>query len=131
MTDADRRIVAGVLRREGRVLICQRAEGVRHAGRWEFPGGKVEAGESEAEALARELREELGIEAAAGALLLRVRHDYGEGELEIAFYEAAIEAGEPENRVFAAIAWERPEALAGYAFLDADRPLLRRLAAGW
>jgi mutator protein MutT len=123
------RIVAGVLRRGGRVLICQRAGG-RHAGRWEFPGGKVEAGESEPAALARELREELGIEAEAGALLLRLHHDYGEGELELAFYEAALRAGEPENRVFAAIAWERVEALAGYAFLEADAPLLRQLAAG-
>ncbi len=120
-------IVAGVLRRGGRVLICQRAGG-RHAGQWEFPGGKVEAGESEPAALARELREELGIEAEVRGLLLRLRHNYGDGELDLAFYEADIVAGEPENRVFAAIAWERADALAAYPFLEADRPLLRRLA---
>jgi 8-oxo-dGTP diphosphatase len=122
-------IVAGVLRQGGRVLICQRARG-RHAGRWEFPGGKVEAGESEAAALERELREELGVEAETGALLLRLRHDYGDGEFELAFYEARLRAGEPENRVFSAIAWERVEGLGAYAFLEADRPLLRLLAAG-
>jgi mutator protein MutT len=122
------RIVAGVVRRGERVLIGQRATG-RHAGRWEFPGGKVEAGESERAALERELREELGVEAEAGALLMRLRHDYGEGEFELAFFEARVRTGEPENRVYRQLAWERVEALAAYPFLEADRPLLRQLAA--
>jgi 8-oxo-dGTP diphosphatase len=124
-----KRIVAGVLRREGRVLICQRARGGVQALQWEFPGGKVEAGEEERAALARELREELGIEAKAGRLLARVRHRYAEtGELELAFYEIAAFEGEPENRVFEAIAWEKPDQLATYDFLAADRPLLEQVA---
>jgi len=122
------RVVAGILRREGRILICQRARGRRHALQWEFPGGKVEAGEDERAALARELREELGIEAGIGRLVMRLRHRYGEGdEVEIAFFEVAS-AQPPENRDFEAMAWVAPAALGRYDFLAADRPLLERLA---
>ncbi|HUX68477.1 MAG TPA: (deoxy)nucleoside triphosphate pyrophosphohydrolase [Terriglobales bacterium] len=123
-----RRIVAGILRRGAQVLICQRRRGGVQGGQWEFPGGKLEPGEEEGAALARELREELGIEAEVGRLRARVRHRYAEtGELELAFYEIAAFAGEPQNRVFEAIAWVEPAAFESYDFLAADRPVLELL----
>lgn len=129
-----KRIVAGVLRRGARVLICQRARGGVQELRWEFPGGKLEAGEEERAALARELREELGIAAQVGPLIARVRHAYAEtGELEIAFFEVPAFAGEPRNLAFEKIVWELPQHLETYDFLAADRPvleLLRDAAAG-
>lgn len=124
-------VVAGILRREGRVLICQRGAG-RFAGMWEFPGGKCEAGESEKEALVRELREELGIESEVGRLFARVRHSYPEsGEIEIAFYEIAAFQGEPREiaapPLFAALVWADTSQLESYDFLPADLPILDRL----
>lgn len=123
------RVVAAILRRDGKILICQRAAAGRHGLRWEFPGGKVEAGESEPEALARELDEELGLQIAPehiGPLVARLQHRYADCAVELAFYEVAATA-EPENRVFACIRWEAPQALAAYDFLEADLPLLPRL----
>jgi mutator protein MutT len=124
-------VVAGILRRQGRILICQRGAG-RFAGLWEFPGGKCEAGESEPQALVRELGEELGIESEVGRLLARVRHRYPEsGEIEIAFYEIARFAGEPRDiavpPLFAAMEWADAAQLAGYDFLPADIAILDRL----
>lgn len=129
MTRPGQRIVAGVLRRRERVLICQRGRGAVQALRWEFPGGKVEADEEERPALARELREELGIEAKVGALIARVRHTYEEtGELELAFYEVPAFEGELRNLVFEKIVWELPAHFDTYDFLPADRPILELLA---
>ena len=123
-----KQVVAGILRRGEAILICQRRRGGAQGGQWEFPGGKLEPGEEERTALVRELREELGIEAEVGRLLARVRHRYAEtGELELAFYEVAAFAGEPENRVFEAIAWVAAAEFGRYDFLAADRPLLELL----
>lgn len=124
------RIVAAVLRRDHRILICQRAHSAAMPLRWEFPGGKVEAGETERDALRRELREELALEAHPGQLLARIRHTYPEtGPLELAFFEVLDFDGEPVNRVFEQIAWESPSRFPTYDFLPADRPLLALLAA--
>ncbi|HEY8057041.1 MAG TPA: (deoxy)nucleoside triphosphate pyrophosphohydrolase, partial [Terriglobales bacterium] len=121
-------VVAAILRRGATILICQRGAG-RFAGKWEFPGGKCEPGESEPEALRRELREELGIETEVGSLFARVRHRYaGSGEVEIAFYEIAAFLGEPREistpPLFAAMEWADPARLPTYDFLAADLPLL-------
>ncbi|MGH9483305.1 MAG: (deoxy)nucleoside triphosphate pyrophosphohydrolase [Terriglobales bacterium] len=122
-------VVAGIVRRQGTILICQRRREAAHALEWEFPGGKLEPGETEPAGLARELREELGIAAEVGKLAARLRHRYPGGEeLELAFYEVPSFAGAPQNRVFEAIAWVRPSELGRYPFLAADRPLLARLA---
>jgi len=122
------RVVAGILRREQRILICQRARGRKHAMKWEFPGGKLEAGEEEPAALARELREELGIVAKIGGARARVRHRYGEGdEVEVVFFEVGEWEGTPETREFEALAWVAPAELGGYDFLAADRPVLELL----
>src|SRR5580700_8667605 len=99
-------VVAAVIERDGRVLICQRKRG-RHALKWEFPGGKVEAGESSQEALARELREELAIEARIGAEVHRHDVRYGNGPMiHLLFYSVTDFSGEPVNLQFAQIVWE-------------------------
>lgn len=127
-----RQIVAGLLcDAEGRFLIGQRARHKSHGLQWEFPGGKVERGEGEEQALARELREELDIAAEIGPLAARVRHRYNGGPtLEIAFYWVVAYSGKIANRVFEAIAWAPPGEMATYDFLAADRSLIEQLARG-
>jgi len=123
-----KRIVAGILRRDGQILICQRSRTQVQALRWEFPGGKMEAGESESAALVRELREELGVEAQVGELIKRVNYRYSEtGWLDLAFYAVAAFVGEPVNRVFEQVRWVRPAEMADFDFLEADRPILSLL----
>jgi len=98
---------------------------------WEFPGGKIEAGESPEQALARELREELGIEATIGPLITRIRHNYRHGgAVDLQFFAVRDYSGELENRIFAQLRWARLEDLPEYDFLPADRGLIRDLASG-
>jgi 8-oxo-dGTP diphosphatase len=127
------RVAAGILHREGRVLICQRRSGGPHALKWEFPGGKLKEGESAESALCRELREELSVAVLPARLrnLDTIRHRYPEGpEVEIRFFQVAAFSGEPVNLSFERIAWVASGDLSGYDFLDADRPLVARVAAG-
>jgi len=122
------RVSAGLILRDGRILICQRAAGDAFPLKWEFPGGKVEEGEEPAAALARELREELGIRATVGPEVARVRHAYPGGpEVELFFFTVPTFAGEPVNRGFAAVEWAPLAALSAYDFLEADRPLVNQM----
>lgn len=122
-------VVAGVLEREGRFLIGQRLATDRHALKWEFPGGKVEPGESPKEALKRELREELGIEAEIGPEIARYEQRVsGRPPLVLLFHLVERFEGEPQPRTFQQIAWERAEDLLRYDFLDGDIDFIRRLA---
>ena len=124
-------VVAGVLRRDGKILICQRRKGDRHEFKWEFPGGKVEPRESPKRALARELEEELGIQARIGGEILRYEHTYPQGTaILLMFYMVLDFDGEPQNLAFHAMKWESPENLTGYDFLDGDVDFVRRLASG-
>jgi 8-oxo-dGTP diphosphatase len=124
-------VVAGVLERGGRLLIGQRLKQDRHGLKWEFPGGKVEPGETPKEALRRELREELGIEARIGPEIARYEQCVtGRPPLILLFHRVESFEGEPEPRTFQQIAWERPEALPDYDFLDGDLDFIRRLAHG-
>ena len=121
-------VVAGVLERDGRILICQRRADQAHALKWEFPGGKIEAGESSEAALVRELREELGIEAVSGAELMRYEFAYpGKEPILLIFLSAEASPDTIENRIFEAIAWVRPDALRSFDFLEGDTPFLRAL----
>lgn len=123
-------VVAAVIEREGKILVCRRAAGDSHPGKWEFPGGKMEPGESPRQALARELREELGIRARIGRRIARATHLYPEHRrVELQFFAVDGFEGEPSNLVFAEIRWERPSLLPEYDFLEADLPLVRSLAA--
>jgi 8-oxo-dGTP diphosphatase len=125
------RVVAAVARCGGRILVTRRLPGGPLGGLWEFPGGKVEPGEGEPEALAREIREELGCDVAVGELLFRHEHDYPDLHVELAFYACALAAGaEPQCLGVAALEWAEPSALPGYAFCPADVPVLARVAAG-
>ena len=98
---------------------------------WEFPGGKIEAGESPEQALARELEEELGIQATIGPRVTRVRHNYRHGgAVDLQFYAVHEFSGELQNRIYHEVRWVRLEELPSYEFLAADRGLIRDLAAG-
>lgn len=117
-------ISAGIIQRQGRVLICQRAQGTHCGGRWEFPGGKQEHGETAAECLVRECREEL-------ALTLRVRQlfarfDWADDRhlFRFSFFLAEIASGEPICREHAALFWALPDELPQYSFCPADTSLL-------
>jgi 8-oxo-dGTP diphosphatase len=123
------RVVAAVVRRGDVLLVTRRPDRPGQPGQWEFPGGKVEPGESEPEALVREIREELGCGLEVGPLLLRHAHRYPELEVELAFYAARLPEGEvPAPLGVAEIAWAAADGLARYDFLEADRAVLGRIA---
>lgn len=124
-------VVAAVFRREGRILVARRPPSGERPGQWEFPGGKVEPGESEPEALAREIREELGCAAEVGPLILRHRHAYPDLSVELAFYECRLAEGcEPRCLGVAALEWAPAGSLASYDFLEADRAVLGAIGRG-
>ena len=98
---------------------------------WEFPGGKIEAGESAEEALVRELEEELGIQARIGQRVTRIRHNYRHGgAVDLQFFAVPEFTGELQNRIFAQFRWAALKDLPDYDFLPADRGLIRDLASG-
>ena len=116
--------------REDRILICQRHRSDPYGLQWEFPGGKVLAGESFEQALGRELEEELAIQAQIGVEVFRLRHRYPDRFVEVAFFRVDSFCGEPRNLVFEAIAWVLRGELPAYNFLEADWGLVGRIAAG-
>jgi 8-oxo-dGTP diphosphatase len=128
-----RTVVAAVIEREDRrLLIGQRRKDDTSPLKWEFPGGKVRNGEEAEAALARELREELGVTMTKCAEIGRVRHQYAASpeELEIRFYAAATAEGEAAPLCFEQIAWVLPKELGAYDFLAANRELIANLATG-
>jgi 8-oxo-dGTP diphosphatase len=116
---------------ETEVLICQRRADQPMGLKWEFPGGKIEAGESAEQALARELDEELGIAAEIGPRVSQLRHRYRNGgAVDLQFFQVRRFRGEIQNRIFNEIRWSRLEALPDFDFLAADLGLIRDLAEG-
>jgi len=121
-------VVAGALfDGEGRVLIAQRPAGKTLAGRWEFPGGKVDTGESEHAALRRELREELGVEVIAARPFMRLAHAYEDRDVELSLWIVERFAGEPRSLDAQALKWVSPAALAAEDILEADQPFITGL----
>jgi 8-oxo-dGTP diphosphatase len=117
-------VAAALFDRGGRVLIAQRPTGKSLAGRWEFPGGKVAAGESERHALIRELREELGIEVIAARPFMRLTHAYEERDVELSLWIVERFAGEPRSLDSQALKWVAPAQLPGEDILEADQPFI-------
>lgn len=131
MTDpaAPVEVAAALIEEDGRLLLAQRPDGKHLAGLWEFPGGKREPDETFEACLARELREELGIEVAVGEEAHRVRHAYADRTVEIRFFRCRRLAGDARPLEVAAVAWVRPADLAAYAFPPADAEVVEWLKA--
>lgn len=121
------RVVAAVMEKDGKVLIARRRKGDKLAGKWEFPGGKVDAGETPEDALRRELREELGIETEIGAFLCRSCHDYSHLSVELLAYRVSHVSGELIPHVHDEIRWVKPEDLSAYDFPEANLPVIRAI----
>jgi 8-oxo-dGTP diphosphatase len=124
-----RLVVAAVIRdADGRYLLSRRLAGAHLGGLWEFPGGALEAGETPAEALVRELEEELGVRATAEAPLTFAFHRDEQRDVVLLFYRARIDAGTPLGRQGQEMGWFHAAELAGLATPPADAELIRRLA---
>lgn len=125
-------VVAALIESDGKVLVCQRRRGDALGLMWEFPGGKRRPNETLENALARELREELGVESDIGAEVYRTRHEYAHMRepLELIFFRASLDAARIQNWAFEAMEWHALEDLPALDFLPADRELVTRLAAG-
>jgi len=130
MSEAPVLVAAGILADGDRVLICQRHHADSYGMQWEFPGGKVESGESLEDTLRRELAEELAIEAEVGEEVLRLRHRYPDRWVEVVFFAVRSYRGEVRNQVFEAVEWAPRTRLAEYNFLEADRAVVERIARG-
>ncbi len=126
-----KRVVAGLIVKDGKLLVCQRTRHQTMPLKWEFPGGKIEIGEQPRDALRRELEEELGILATIGDEVKRIQHEYPNGGMvELRFFVVREFQKEIENRIFKDIQWADPKGLPEFDFLEADLTLVRDLAAG-
>lgn len=124
-------VVAAVIQKNQLVLVGQRRRKDRHSLKWEFPGGKVEPHETPRQALARELKEELNIDATIGAEVTRYAYRYSKRPLfELIFFRVEEFEGEPQNLAFESIAWVEQRELPSYDFLDGDVDFVKALARG-
>jgi 8-oxo-dGTP diphosphatase len=122
-------VAAAVIIRDGRVLLTRRGEGQHLAGMWEFPGGKLEAGESPEEALVRECQEECGIEVEVTEILEVTHHRYPEKEVLLLFYRCELRTGEVRHLQVADHAWVAPRDLDDYPLPPADERVVARIRA--
>lgn len=117
-------VAAAVIRRDGKILIAQRATDKHQGGLWEFPGGKVEPGEAVEQALQRELQEELGITVTSSRPLIRITHDYPDKSVCLDVYEVSAFAGEAHGCEGQPVRWVSPDEMMGYQFPAANLPIL-------
>ncbi|HEX4426427.1 MAG TPA: (deoxy)nucleoside triphosphate pyrophosphohydrolase [Terriglobales bacterium] len=130
-TPTMKRVVAALIFKGGKILVCQRTRHQVMPLKWEFPGGKIEEGEQPRDALHRELDEELGIDATIGDEVTRIVHNYsGGGSVELRFFAVHEYKKEIENRIFKDVQWAERSALPSYDFLEADIGLVKDLASG-
>src|SRR5262245_48246854 len=120
-------VTAAVIERDGRFLVTRRQQGVHLEGFWEFPGGKCDAGETLTACLARELREELDVEAHVGAEIFTVTHGYPDRAVELHFFRCEV-LGEPRPQINQEMRWVRREELASLEFPPADTELIAALS---
>jgi 8-oxo-dGTP diphosphatase len=123
-------VVAALIAEGDRVLIQQRPTGTDRGGLWEFPGGKPEEAEGEAQALARECREELGVEISVGDRIFETEHDYTDLTVSLALFRCQLVSGRPVAREGQHIEWAERTRLQSYPFCEADLPVLGPLASG-
>jgi len=123
-------VAAGILVDGDRILICQRHHNDAYGMQWEFPGGKVCPGEGIKDALRRELKEELAIDAEVGEEVYRLRHQYPDRYVEVIFFCVPSYRGAITNRVFEAVQWSPRNQLSRFNFLEADRELVGRIERG-
>ncbi len=123
-------VVAGIITKGDSILICQRHRSDAYGLQWEFPGGKVEPGEALTNALRRELEEELAIRAEIGNEVYRLRHQYPDRYVEVAFFAVTDFSGDVSNRIFEDVIWAPRTELPQYNFLEADRDLVELLSKG-
>jgi 8-oxo-dGTP diphosphatase len=124
-------VVAGVIEREGRILICRRKAKQSHPLKWEFPGGKVERGETLPAALQRELSEELGIHSITCEELTRYEYTYpGKHPLRLIFFRVTEFEDEPRNLIFEEMRWEPRARLGSFDFVEGDMEFLGGIASG-
>lgn len=122
-------VVAAVVERDGAFLVTRRTRGTHLEGHWEFPGGKCEPGETHADCLRREMREELDVEVAVGREILTTRHAYRDRTVQLHFYRCEL-AGMPRPRLGQAMRWVRRDELASLRFPPADAELIEQLTKG-
>lgn len=120
-------VVAALMRRQGKVLVGQRPEGASLAGTWEFPGGKIELGESPEEALKRELKEELGIDAEIGDLKFAASHTYGKTGILFLFFEVKYWKGSVKTQQHLDLKWVTPKELGGLDLPEANSKFLSQI----
>ena len=124
-------VVAGLILAEQKLLVCQRHRSGAFPYKWEFPGGKIESGESAEAALARELKEELDISTGEFSFIYRCNHAYANGpDVLLRFYRVINYQGVIKNLVFEQIAWSNLEELTKFDFLEGDVSLVHQLANG-
>ena len=121
------RVVAGIITRNDTILIARRAPHKAMAGKWEFPGGKIEVDESPERALEREILEEFGAVIRAGQFISSNRHDYGDFQIELLAYRASYIQGDFELTDHDQIAWVRKDELGNYDLAEADIPIIEYL----
>lgn len=117
------RVTCALIERERKILVAQRPPGKALEGKWEFPGGKIDVGESSEDCLLREIREELGCEISIIASLSPVVHAYQNGSIELIPFHCAVQSGEPSAIEHSSIEWIDPVSLLEIDLADADRPI--------
>ncbi|HEY1463041.1 MAG TPA: (deoxy)nucleoside triphosphate pyrophosphohydrolase [Terriglobales bacterium] len=126
-----KRVVAALIVKDGKILVCQRTRHQTMPLKWEFPGGKIEEGEQPRDAMFRELEEELGIQADVGEEVERMQHVYPNGSaVELRFFVVQSYEGELENKIFKDLQWAVRSQLSSFDFLEADLKLVKDLSEG-
>ena len=120
-------VVAALIRENGKILVCQRSETKSRPLLWEFPGGKVETGETKEAALVRECREELGIGLSVGKVFADSTFEYPDISVHLTLFEAEITSGEPQLLEHKSLCWIKPEEAASFEFSPADIPFVKKL----